>query len=98
MLTLCFRYADFLSRMNDDRNIRALFERALSSLPPEESVEVVSMKHFAYIFVQALHIRECANTFLFVDLEKIYPIRTNIWRSFQDVEGSFYSFRLKCMH
>ncbi|KVI01969.1 RNA-processing protein, HAT helix [Cynara cardunculus var. scolymus] len=34
------RYADFLSRLNDDRNIRALFERALSSLPPEESVEV----------------------------------------------------------
>nr|GEU95010.1 cleavage stimulation factor subunit 77 [Tanacetum cinerariifolium] len=31
-------YADFLSR--DDRNIRALFERALSSLPPEDSVEV----------------------------------------------------------
>lgn len=34
------RYADFLYRLNDDRNIRALFERALSSLPPEESVEV----------------------------------------------------------
>ncbi|XP_052191786.1 cleavage stimulation factor subunit 77 isoform X2 [Diospyros lotus] len=33
-------YADFLSRLNDDRNIRALFERALSTLPPEESVEV----------------------------------------------------------
>ncbi|XP_006356598.1 cleavage stimulation factor subunit 77 isoform X1 [Solanum tuberosum] len=33
-------YADFLYRLNDDRNIRALFERALSSLPPEESVEV----------------------------------------------------------
>lgn len=33
-------YADFLSRLNDERNIRALFERALSSLPPEESVEV----------------------------------------------------------
>ncbi|XP_027112409.1 cleavage stimulation factor subunit 77-like [Coffea arabica] len=33
-------YADFLSRLNDDRNIRALFERALSSLPPEESVEI----------------------------------------------------------
>lgn len=33
-------YADFLSRLNDDRNIRALFERALSSLPPEDSVEV----------------------------------------------------------
>ncbi|XP_031283340.1 cleavage stimulation factor subunit 77 isoform X1 [Pistacia vera] len=33
-------YADFLSRLNDDRNIRALFERALSSLPPEESIEV----------------------------------------------------------
>ncbi|XP_065849902.1 cleavage stimulation factor subunit 77 isoform X2 [Euphorbia lathyris] len=33
-------YTDFLSRLNDDRNIRALFERALSSLPPEESVEV----------------------------------------------------------
>ncbi|KAG6782608.1 hypothetical protein POTOM_012018 [Populus tomentosa] len=35
-----FIYADFLSRLNDERNIRALFERALSSLPPEESVEV----------------------------------------------------------
>lgn len=34
------RYADFLSRLNDDRNIRALFERTLSSLPPGESVEV----------------------------------------------------------
>ncbi|KAL8097037.1 cleavage stimulation factor subunit 77 [Apium graveolens] len=33
-------YADFLTRLNDDRNIRALFERALSSLPPEKSVEV----------------------------------------------------------
>ncbi|KAL5726176.1 Cleavage stimulation factor subunit 77 [Ranunculus cassubicifolius] len=33
-------YADFLCRLNDDRNVRALFERALSSLPPEESVEV----------------------------------------------------------
>ncbi|KAK1399943.1 Suf domain-containing protein [Heracleum sosnowskyi] len=33
-------YADFLSRLNDDRNIRALFERALSALPPEKSVEV----------------------------------------------------------
>ncbi|KAH0990716.1 hypothetical protein GBA52_002199 [Prunus armeniaca] len=33
-------YADFLTRLNDDRNIRALFERALSSLPSEESVEV----------------------------------------------------------
>ncbi|KAK1370158.1 Cleavage stimulation factor subunit 3 [Heracleum sosnowskyi] len=33
-------YVDFLSRLNDDRNIRALFERALSALPPEKSVEV----------------------------------------------------------
>ncbi|KAL6502516.1 hypothetical protein OROHE_024521 [Orobanche hederae] len=33
-------YADFLCRLNDDRNVRALFERALSSLPPDESVEV----------------------------------------------------------
>lgn len=38
-------YADFLSRLNDDRNIRALFERALNLLPPEESVEV--WKRFA---------------------------------------------------
>ncbi|XP_050379051.1 cleavage stimulation factor subunit 77 isoform X2 [Argentina anserina] len=38
-------YADFLTRLNDDRNIRALFERALSSLPPEKSVEV--WKQFA---------------------------------------------------
>ncbi|XP_016748515.2 cleavage stimulation factor subunit 77-like isoform X2 [Gossypium hirsutum] len=34
------RYADFLSCLNDDRNIRALFERALSSLPQEESIEI----------------------------------------------------------
>ncbi|XP_048321207.2 cleavage stimulation factor subunit 77 isoform X1 [Ziziphus jujuba] len=33
-------YTDFLIRLNDDRNIRALFERALSSLQPDESVEV----------------------------------------------------------
>ncbi|CAI9104386.1 OLC1v1003045C1 [Oldenlandia corymbosa var. corymbosa] len=33
-------YADFLARVNDDRNIRALFERALNLLPPEESVEI----------------------------------------------------------
>ncbi|MFS7920550.1 putative suppressor of forked, tetratricopeptide-like helical domain superfamily [Helianthus anomalus] len=33
-------YADFLSRLNDDRNIRALFERALSSLHPKDSIEV----------------------------------------------------------
>lgn len=33
-------YADFLCRLNDDRNVRVLFERALSSLPPDESVEV----------------------------------------------------------
>ncbi|KAL3702271.1 hypothetical protein R1sor_020293 [Riccia sorocarpa] len=33
-------YADFLCRMNDDRNVRVLFERALKVLPPEESIEV----------------------------------------------------------
>ncbi|CAM6045157.1 unnamed protein product [Sphagnum compactum] len=33
-------YVDFLCRMNDDRNVRVLFERALSVLPPEESAEV----------------------------------------------------------
>jgi len=33
-------YADFLCRLNDDRNVRALFERALSLLPPEKSIEV----------------------------------------------------------
>uniref|UniRef100_A0A1J3CDQ4 Cleavage stimulation factor subunit 77 n=1 Tax=Noccaea caerulescens TaxID=107243 RepID=A0A1J3CDQ4_NOCCA len=33
-------YADFLTRLNDDRNIRALFERALNALPAEESAEV----------------------------------------------------------
>ncbi|KAI3957936.1 hypothetical protein MKW92_011633 [Papaver armeniacum] len=33
-------YVDFLCRLNDDKNVRALFERALSSLPPEKSVEV----------------------------------------------------------
>ncbi|KAJ3676582.1 hypothetical protein LUZ60_003994 [Juncus effusus] len=38
-------YVDFLCRLNDDRNVRALFERALSSLPPEESLEV--WKRFA---------------------------------------------------
>lgn len=39
------RYADFLCRLNDDRNVRALFERALSSLPPEQSVEVWSLSN-----------------------------------------------------
>jgi Suppressor of forked protein (Suf) len=34
------RYADFLCKLNDDRNVRALFERALSLLPSEKSVEV----------------------------------------------------------
>ncbi|XP_062232368.1 cleavage stimulation factor subunit 77 [Phragmites australis] len=38
-------YADFLCRLNDDRNVRALFERALSLLPSEESMEV--WKRFA---------------------------------------------------
>ncbi|GBG61269.1 hypothetical protein CBR_g19801 [Chara braunii] len=33
-------YLDFLMQLNDDRNIRALLERALSVLPPEESAEV----------------------------------------------------------
>ncbi|GAB2272686.1 Cleavage stimulation factor subunit 77 [Dionaea muscipula] len=33
-------YADFLLRLNDERNTRALFERALSTLPPEQSAEV----------------------------------------------------------
>lgn len=33
-------YADFLCRLNDDRNVRALFERALSLLSPEKSIEV----------------------------------------------------------
>ena len=33
-------YAAFLCLLNDDKNIRALFERALSLLPPEESTEV----------------------------------------------------------
>ncbi|CAM6129012.1 unnamed protein product [Calypogeia fissa] len=33
-------YADFLCRLNDDRNVRVLFERALPVLPPEESGEV----------------------------------------------------------
>ncbi|RZC50314.1 hypothetical protein C5167_018741 [Papaver somniferum] len=33
-------YTDFLCRLNDDKNVRSLFERALSSLPPEKSVEV----------------------------------------------------------
>ncbi|KAJ0935724.1 putative suppressor of forked, tetratricopeptide-like helical domain superfamily [Helianthus annuus] len=38
--TFLSKYADFLSRLNDDRNIRALFERALSSLSPKDSIEV----------------------------------------------------------
>ncbi|KAA0041844.1 cleavage stimulation factor subunit 77 isoform X2 [Cucumis melo var. makuwa] len=38
--TYILEYADFLARLNDDRNIRALFERALSTLPLEESAEV----------------------------------------------------------
>lgn len=38
-------YADFLCRLNDDRNVRALFERALSLLPPDESIEI--WKRFA---------------------------------------------------
>ncbi|XP_022154467.1 cleavage stimulation factor subunit 77 isoform X2 [Momordica charantia] len=38
--TYILEYADFLARLNDDRNIRALFERALSTLPLEESTEV----------------------------------------------------------
>jgi cleavage stimulation factor subunit 3 len=38
-------YADFLCRLNDDRNVRALFERALSLLPPEESIEVEFLFH-----------------------------------------------------
>ncbi|XP_047321570.1 cleavage stimulation factor subunit 77 isoform X2 [Impatiens glandulifera] len=33
-------YADFLSRLNDEQNIRVLFERALSSLPQDKSIEV----------------------------------------------------------
>lgn len=33
-------YADFLCRLNDDKNVRVLFERALSLLPPENSEEV----------------------------------------------------------
>ncbi|CAH9057643.1 unnamed protein product [Cuscuta europaea] len=33
-------YADFLCCLNDDINIRALFERALSSLPSDASLEV----------------------------------------------------------
>lgn len=38
-------YADFLCRLNDDKNVRVLFERALSLLPPENSEEV--WKNFA---------------------------------------------------
>ena len=47
-LPLCRRYADFLSRLNDDRNIRALFERALSSLQIEESTEVYVFQLFIF--------------------------------------------------
>ena len=49
------RYADFLSRLNDDRNIRALFERALSSLPPEESVEVRLLFTTLSLFLSTSH-------------------------------------------
>ncbi|TPX37613.1 hypothetical protein SmJEL517_g00759 [Synchytrium microbalum] len=33
-------YLDFLIQMNDDNNTRALFERALSVIPPEQSTEI----------------------------------------------------------
>eukprot|EP00850_Spirogloea_muscicola_P013037 SM000086S23089 [mRNA] locus=s86:477104:482501:- [translate_table: standard] len=34
------QYAEFLERINDEPNVRALFERALSVLPPSNSTEV----------------------------------------------------------
>eukprot|EP00850_Spirogloea_muscicola_P023961 SM000413S15644 [mRNA] locus=s413:25585:30982:+ [translate_table: standard] len=34
------QYAEFLERINDEPNVRALFERALSVLPPSSSAEV----------------------------------------------------------
>lgn len=33
-------YIDFLSRLNDEQNVRSLFEWALSSLPPEKSINI----------------------------------------------------------
>lgn len=36
------RYADFLGRMNDERNLRALFERALIVLPSDQASAVWS--------------------------------------------------------
>ena len=51
----CSRYADFLTRLNDDQNIRALFERSLSTLRPEESVEVGLISYFL-VFLKKFHI------------------------------------------
>ncbi|KAI9103161.1 hypothetical protein DFS34DRAFT_354924 [Phlyctochytrium arcticum] len=40
-------YLDFLMHLNDDNNTRALFERALSSLPPERA-KPIWQKYFSY--------------------------------------------------
>ncbi|MFQ6651339.1 hypothetical protein Gotur_023710 [Gossypium turneri] len=49
-------YADFLSCLNDDRNIRALFERALSSLPQEESIELEPAEGGSILINLLIHI------------------------------------------
>ncbi|MBA0752862.1 hypothetical protein Gogos_005545 [Gossypium gossypioides] len=49
-------YAEFLSCLNDDRNIRALFERALSSLPQEESIELEPAEGGSILINLLIHI------------------------------------------
>ncbi|KAG6513275.1 hypothetical protein ZIOFF_023588 [Zingiber officinale] len=57
-------YADFLCRLNDDRNVRALFERALSSLPPEKSVEVLR----SILFISIDYATDCENGYALAEL------------------------------
>jgi len=59
-----------LIRLNDDQNIRALFERALSSLPPEESVEVGLTSYFLVLlkeFPRALIVNKIKVMLYFLD-------------------------------
>lgn len=46
-------YVAFLSRLNDEQNIRSLFERALSTLPPEKSINIgkatLNLKHLGIL-------------------------------------------------
>lgn len=84
------RYADFLSRLNDDINIRALFERALSLLPPEESVEVL----FSEVKILLNYYCYCADSnviylffFVVLDNDIIVPLFTLFLPS--DLKASF---------